>query len=233
MRYHHQNLTDGHLPLWRHGRAWWGRLNWEWCVLYHPRFGLRIGKGEDQGLTASVSLLLFSLYLRWSCRVRRSRELSLSVYDSVVWLKLWKDPDGDWRSYDPWWRKSVIALHVVDWILGEWKHESTDRDLGDVLVPMPEGCYVAQAKETKRVWRRRFGIINRRTDVSLTFEVGIPCAGKGENSWDCGDDGLYGCGGDTLEKAIGNAVASSLASRRKHGYDSKGTGRVPAVLVQA
>ncbi len=26
--YHHQNLSDGKQPLWRHGRAWWGPLAW-------------------------------------------------------------------------------------------------------------------------------------------------------------------------------------------------------------
>lgn len=44
--------------------------------------------------------------------------------------------------------------------------------------------------------------------------------GKGENSWDCGEDGLYGCGseGSSLEDAITKTVSIVLRNRRKYGH---------------
>jgi hypothetical protein len=71
-----------------------------------------------------------------------------------------------------------------------------------------------------------------RDGVKLDIPGGIPHNGKGENSWDCGDDGLWGCGGDTVEEAIGHAVSSVLRSRRRYGHDSHGTGREPVHVVE-
>jgi hypothetical protein len=96
---------------------------------------------------------------------------------------------------------------------------------------MPEGCYEAIATPESRTWTYRFGIVKRRDSVDLRIDGGIPFSGKGENSWDCGDDGLYGTGGDTLEKAIGHVVTYVLERRKRYGYDSKGTGKQPVVIL--
>ena len=46
-----------------------------------------------------------------------------------------------------------------------------------------------------------------------------PFEGKGENGWDCGEDGLYGCGsnGASIEHAIGTTVEKVLDTRRRRG----------------
>ena len=45
--------------------------------------------------------------------------------------------------------------------------------------------------------------------LELNIPTGIPHEGKGTASWNCGEDGLFGCGcsGDSIEKAIGHTVA--------------------------
>jgi hypothetical protein len=47
----------------------------------------------------------------------------------------------------------------------------------------------------------------------------VPFPGKGENSWDCGEDASYGfgCAAETLEEGIGKFVASKLRDRGRNG----------------
>lgn len=225
MHCHSQNLTDGKLPIWRHGRAWLGSLECEWNVFRDTR--LLLGKaGRWQ----------FSIYLRWF-----SLHMSLGRQRGGLWEVSWHDGalrfehpwirQNEWRRDDSWWRKA-ITLNVRDWLLGRQRYETTKGVSFDVVVPMPEGCYSAKATQETRIWRRRWYVPMRRCDhVWLDIDGGIPYSGKGENSWDCGDDGLWGTGGSTLEEAIGNAVASVLTSRRRHGHDSKGTGREPVMAT--
>ena len=232
-RYHHQNLTDGRLPLWRHGRAWWGYWNWEWSVLYHPRLGIRFSKGgyDDNSIQGSIDLLLFSLHVgRKFGRFFEERELSLYWYQGSVWLNLWAD--DNWGRDRPWHR-NTICFHVEDWVKGKPEYSDVAGESFETYVPMPEGCYLATATPHKRTWRRKRWFKTERDSVDLKIEGGIPFAGKGENSWDCGDDGLWGTGGETLEKAIGNVVASVLEYRKRYGYDSKGTGKEPATVLNA
>lgn len=227
MRYHHQNLTDGRLPLWRHGRAWLGHLHWTWSVFYHPRFSVAVGSRH-----LTLSLLAFSLWVVWKDDGEfERREFSIEAHDGCVWVETPWVRQGEWRRADPWWRKTIV-LHVVDWLIGRQQYRSTERPLPDVFVPLPEGCYRAQAKAVRREWWRRFGWFRMvREDVDLRVEGGIPFSGKGENSWACFDDGLWGWGGSSVEDAIANGVRSVLRSRERHGHDSKGTGREPAVVV--
>jgi hypothetical protein len=63
------------------------------------------------------------------------------------------------------------------------------------------------------------------TQVNYSAEVEprtpIPYQGKGENSWDCGEDGLHSMMGpaQNLEEAIAATVRSVLGSRRKYDGD--------------
>jgi hypothetical protein len=47
----------------------------------------------------------------------------------------------------------------------------------------------------------------------------VPFPGKGENSWDCGEDATHGYYGPaaSIEDAVGNLVTSTLKRRRKYG----------------
>lgn len=45
------------------------------------------------------------------------------------------------------------------------------------------------------------------------MQQGIPFPGKGENSWDCGDDAYYGFGGATIESAVADIIADTLKRR--------------------
>lgn len=47
----------------------------------------------------------------------------------------------------------------------------------------------------------------------------VPFPGKGENSWDCGEDAIMGAGADepTPEAAVASVVKSALRNRRRYG----------------
>lgn len=229
MTYHHQNLTDGKLPLWRRGRAWWGPLAWEWSIFRrYTSFGIALGL---RGFSIRLGPL-FAIYVHgrrddaWD-----KGEFEICFHDGCIWIYTpWVDRMG-WSRDAPWWTK-VLVLHVDDWLLGKERCVTVEKPPFQVYVPMLEGSYRATATPKMFIYRRRWYVpMRERESVWLDIPGGIPHSGKGENSWDCGDDGLWGTGGDTVEEAIGNAVTSVLKSRRRHGHDSKNTGRAPSIVM--
>ena len=91
-----------------------------------------------------------------------------------------------------------------------------------VVIPMPEGIYHGTAKIELATWKRPLWFAKTQISTSIDCPKGIPFAGKGENSWDCGDDGLFGWGaeGDVVEHAIAHGVEIVLTNRRRYGMPS-------------
>lgn len=231
MNYHHQNLTDGELPLWRHGRAWLGPLAWEWGF-FRRASSLGVSLGSRSFSIRVPWLISLYVHARDDDAFSR-REFEIRVNDDCVWISHPWVRQMEWRSDDPWWRKDIV-LHVVDWLIGKARYEDVKGQPFRVVVPMPEGCYYAQATPSTSTWTRRWYWPKKtRKSVSLHIPGGIGHSGKGENSWDCGDDGLWGCGGDDVYAAIARAVESVLHSRRRYGFDSKDTGREPTTVLNA
>lgn len=223
MRWHTQNLSDGRQATWRHGRGWYGPLHVEWGAFHAT--GLILAGVWWTGFR--VYLGWFSLYVGFGDGERERGRWQVSWSDGTLRLSHPWERWMEWRSADPWWKKD-ISLPIVDWLIGRSRCETRMGERREVVVPMPEGSYRAIAQHETRIWRRHWYWPERRRDsVTLDIPDGIPHAGKGENSWDCGGDGLFGCGGDTVEDAIANAVRSVLRSRRRYGHDSKETGRTP------
>lgn len=116
-------------------------------------------------------------------------------------------------------RNKQVTLFRGDWILGKPRHtlEVLEADIPiTVNVGQWDGdSYRGTAKHTRRTWKRRFS-----TKVSDGYEIdmqeGIPFPGKGENSWDCGDDAYYGFGGETIESAIERIAADTIKRRGKN-----------------
>jgi hypothetical protein len=179
----------------------------------------------------SVQMLVASLYVSRTNLDPFGPEFGLRWGDGCLWINHPFERRMETRSADPWWRK-VICLHVLDWLIGRPIYSEEKGVSERVFVPMPEGCYAAWATPSVTRCRRRWYWPDRvRNSVWLEIPGAIPHSGKGENSWDCGDDGLYGCGGDTAEDAIAHAVRSVLRARRRYGLDSEGTGRKPVLVL--
>jgi hypothetical protein len=244
---HAQDLSEDLKPcrrrplfgkLWRHGRAWWhftdpetteplsrwfGGLDIEWTLFVNPSFRLEFSRGgyNDEAFTFSVALLLFHLHVgiegaKW--KSRKWRECGVYWHEWGLWIQPWVEGMGDWHRDMPWWAKT----HNIDFwrlLMGKGTYAYEKGEPVEILIPMPEGCYRATARPYVQSWRWRFGYgrENRGFDIEIPGG-GIPFEGKGENSWDCGEDGLCGIGlAGTLEECIGKTVASVLASRKRYG----------------
>ena len=150
-----------------------------------------------------------------------ARACSLRIFDWSIWIQPWSR-SMEWRASDPWWVRGVTL--DLRKLLGREQYTcETLRDGIPVIVPMPEGVYHGTAKIERRTWKRPLWFRQTRGSTTIDCPKGIPHAGKGENSWDCGDDGLFGWGveGDAVEKAIAHGVATVLIARRRYGQPSQ------------
>ncbi len=124
----------------------------------------------------------------------------------------------EWSSRTPKWRDGHLHPYetIADAVLGKERVETTALSTHDVLVPMPEGTYPAVVTIEQRTCRR--ARIPWPTHVSrsagITIPGGIPVPGKGENSYDCGDDGIYGTG--SSEPSVAAAIASAVRAATEH-----------------
>ena len=151
------------------------------------------------------------------------REIGVYFHDGAIWWHFWVGTMASWSSDYPWckwWRQG--SFHFAD-ILGKRRCTTVVlRDGIQVTIPMPEGSYHGVAKQEKRTWKRALWFPRSRYSTWIDVDRGIPHAGKGENSWDCGDDAVCGCGVDglDLDKAVAHFVESVLKNRRRYGTAS-------------
>jgi hypothetical protein len=239
--FHTSKERNGIRPWWHFGRESRSCVGVEF-YWWSPRFGVSAGT-DDDGWNLSLRLPPLALYVSLeSRRLWRPMVKHIFTWDNnrEVWLPERREFDfyvadwsvrftpwgrwGEWRAADPWWIRGV-SLDIRELVLGQRVYEAEELALVPCSVPMPEGQYAAVAK-VQRV-TRGFARWFKRTgnEVTLTIPNGIPFAGKGENSWDCGDDGLFSIGGYSVDDAIRCAQASAMESRRRHGHASDDTVR--------
>lgn len=143
------------------------------------------------------------------------REIGFSVHDGTIHWRVWMDPDS-WSSSDGW-RNSSFSY--VDFILGKTEHHSEILREVETVIPMPEGPYPAKVVFTRDTWKRPRGRTSVVLRADVTPDKPVPVPGKGENSWDCGDD-FISCQigpGATVAEAVSNFVASVLTKRERYG----------------
>lgn len=243
-RFHAQNLNEkpnGKTgSMLRHGRCWLRlggqsderphgsvgpTLRAEWSVPSGRfRLGLKFGGYGDEDLQLSVGVGLFSLWLsvedlpRWlKERLPKGRECEVYWYEKALWIKPWARFDS-WVRSDPWWMRGV-TIHFDDLLLGKSKYTDETISEKEVLVPMPEGSYPAKVRMFLSTWSRPRWFAKRLVRADIEIPGGIPIMGKGENSWDCGEDAIYSMTmpADDAEDAVGKMVTSVLERRRKYG----------------
>lgn len=245
--HYHNDNEDGRK--WTSGRVWLNRSNYErrsgWlkCSALSLEWamppsvcgwGVSFGAGDSGRnlmLHGSIPFLVtiyftiedvFPMYFFGTDFDRgHDREITVSFYDWSFRYHLWVGSMASWSRDYPWcrwWRQGHFDFGSL---LGPWVASHYTERKESVVIPMPEGIYKGTATVERWSRGRRFWFKHRTTEVWLDIPKGIPHAGKGENSWDCGDDGLFGIGGDTVEGAIGNAVALVLRDRRRYGHASE------------
>lgn len=147
--------------------------------------------------------------------------VNFRYHDRALWWEIWHSK-WSWTSGTPRWRSGNFQWW--DWMAGKPVHNSEVTKVQQVKIPMPEGSYEATVTLSFDTWKRsRWPWPQIRHGYNLDVnEINgkpgyIPVPGKGENSWDCGGDGIFGQSGSarTVEEAIGHVVGSALRDRQR------------------
>lgn len=239
--WHWQNLNEdargtakGRFP-WN-GRAflnftapWHGHsreIEWVFGKWTGVRLEIALSGDDDKNVSAAVSFLIGSLYLgaglprrHWLRRrlpQEDRRHIGFYVRDNNFHLSLWERDDGHHRD-DPKWESTHLFLD--DLFFGPATYSKTVLEKADVLIPMPEKSYPATVELLAASWTRPRWFTKRMLTCHVEIPGGIPTPGKGENSWDCGQDATFGisCQASTVHEAISKVVASVLRDRERHG----------------
>lgn len=246
--FHAQNLNERgqHLPygsIWRHGRCWLNlnsgachRVSWglEWGFWpRHKWLNIALDLAtHDQAFSIAFSPFLFSLHLHleywplhsWLAdRIKRSdekygngRTIGISYMDDHLSLKLWSDP-MEHRSKDPkWWYRSWFLRDVL---FGRPKYDSSVLLTERVVVPMPEGGYPATVTIEKATWARPRWFTKTVIRAEIKPDIPIAFPGKGENSYDCGEDATHSmtCPATTSLDAVMALTKSVMRDRLRYG----------------
>lgn len=161
-----------------------------------------------------------------------TRVFSINV-DTTAFRWEWWARSGSWSRSDPWWMQG--RLDYRDFLFGGTIHNSEVTSEGTCVIPMPEHTYPATFKIERAVWTRprllgrvRDAVLGPLSAYSVTLTPGepIPVPGKGENSWDCGDDAIYSSTspGQSVEQAIASYVESALRTRARYGGEHMSAG---------
>lgn len=257
MTFDTQDLNEGG-RYWFHKRMWLRRKDWynkragalEVCLTVpasHNGWSVTFGGGDagrDFGFTVAIPWLVtlfvtlddvFPMYAFGTDHDRgHDRQIGFYFYEWKLWYQFWVGTMASWSRDYPWcrwWRQGSIDF--ADLALGRRSHHLETLMSGiPVVIPMPEGNYHGTAKIEKHTWKRPRWFAVSRVSTTIDCPKGIPFSGKGENSWDCGDDGLFGWGaeGASTEHAIAHGVESVLVSRRRYGMPSQAA--IDSAVVQ-
>lgn len=220
---------------------WWDykeTLNVEWNI-GRLRLRLDFGAQADSEQTVSfafglgfagIHLHLDSLRLsRWIASVTKNRsyerKFSFYWFESALWLQLWGSEFESSRS-DPWWRK-MHAFRFDDFFLGQTDYSKVELWSKPVSFEMDGKKYLCKATGEKCTWKRPrwFADVREYIDISFNADMCHPpqFAGKGENSWDCGDEGIWGTSFQTnnVEDAIEQYKQCVIGYRKRYGNPSK------------
>ncbi len=190
-----------------------------------------IGLGAEEDWTASLRFGLASLYISFPIKKFRgfddAREISISLHSGSLFWRFWTNPMS-WTSDTPRWREG--SFNFADFFLGRTKCEHRDLEARDVLIPMPERAYPASAKLQEWTWKRPRWFMRKVVRVEIEIPDGIPFPGKGESSWNCGDDATYSISTGpcrSIAEGVGILVGSVLRDRVKNGGYSDWTWKRP------
>lgn len=238
MHWHWQNLnerkdgTSG--PGIVNGRAWWhfdnrSTVGVQWVFRREFRVGASVQRGGHHAIAGHIHLAWFSLYLHgegfalrwWPVHDYDGHEYALSFRSGDGWVLSWAwngDPMS-WSNRDPWWKNGQRSLKDV--FFGRIKFREGEPETHRIAVVMPEATYTGTCVMRDDSWKRPlwFRQTIRRAHVDMDEGQHVPFPGKGENSWDCGEDGIYGmtCEAATPNDAIAAIRESAEKSRQRYG----------------
>jgi hypothetical protein len=219
-------------------------MGFDWHF-FNRRLSIGIGLADyDHALTAHFCIGLINLYWHldhWPLyqrirdRIKRKNEtygngrtIGFSFGEGMLLVDIWNDP-MEHRHADPrWWHFAFIPR---DFFFGHSVHSERTIRESRVDVPMPERNYPATVRVFESTWKRpRWPWPKRIVRCDITPDTPIPFPGKGENSWDCGEDATHSmtCMASTEYEAVAKLVESVLRDRHRHGGKQWRPAKVPA-----
>lgn len=204
-------------------------INGEWYFGKHARHNtleIKTSFVFERELTFSIGIFgLFCFFLtfafpffpNWSYK-HGDRQVGIRVFDSSIWLDLWVN-DTEWHKSDPFWKKHIV-ITPADILFGRRKHTQKDLSEHYAEIPMPEANYPAKIKLFESTWKRpRWPFSEKMIRADIDMFTPIPFPGKGENSWDCGEDATHSMTGpySTVEDAIEAMRKSVMRDRERYG----------------
>lgn len=213
-------------------------LNVEWNF-GRPRLRLGFGVQADCEYTVSLDMgfLFGGIHLhvdsprlaKWLEKVAKrhyDRQFSFYWYEMAFWLQLWGPEDDMWESRQRWYQK-MHAFHLDDFFLGPTKYSKEVAETLPVEFLMDGRTYTAIATRETCTWKRPrwFARTRKFIDISFNPDVCHPpqFAGKGENSWDQGDDAIWATSFQTedLDTAIDKYKQAVRGRRHRYGMPSE------------
>ena len=239
MRWHH-TITNRDFRGWLVGKEWrrtYAKVEVSWyarlCLVY-------VEFDEEDALIrfgCAVPYLFLSVGLAWPRRwIPRGGEFGgditvfkFSINDGSLRWQFWRDDMG-WSSDTPKWRDG--HFNPMDFIFGHKKYSEDVLETVPVSVVMPEKAYPGTVKLLQSKWKRPrawWTSTMRRADIDVPG--GVPFPGKGENSWDCGEDAAFSmtCPATTAQEAVETFRQSVERDRKRYG----GNGWLPEVAGAA
>lgn len=215
MRFWFQNLNKNGGRMF-YFRGYIGKLRYEFAS--GPSIRLELNHGtisSDAETTISIGLFFVTVYLslplpkKWylsrKCIATWDDNREFTLTDSRRygfyfhdWAFVWSfhQKVGESSSQDPWWMRQYI--HIDDLFLGRTEYMTRDiYDAEKISFKIGDKEFVMDSiRWFDATWFRRHIPICwlEQKQVRVEMKISKPPmrAGKGENSWDCGDDGVFG-----------------------------------------
>lgn len=229
------------------GRHWFwrdehykSRVHLEWYLLWRSRscgVSVTFNGCDDEGLLLHLAIpFLFNVYIgltfAWINRLMPTRpykradgtvmalpderECSLSIHSGCLWWSFYRNPN-EWNWDDPRWMRG--SFDPAKFFLGDVKHWREDEAPVDGVIQLPEGEYQFKGSTYIGVWKRPRWLATRDRIYHVDFDPPLPIPGKGTESYNCDDDGTYGCSGpaESLEAFLQQQVKQTLEHRERYG----------------
>ena len=220
-------------------------IHWSWCFpTSHCMAEIDVGAGDCNdgvNLTLACWLFFFSLtiegilpkwFLKRGCQkalktewmgyeyMAWPRRTGIRFFDKTIWFDIW-DWDAGWDCRQPKWM--AFNFDIPDFFLGKAKYNSkslTPIPIKEGLLIPGEGIYPVEITLTEDSWERPrwpWPTVIRRAQIECKRP--IPEPGKGENSWDCGENATYGLTtpASSAEEALQHLRDSVMSTRERYG----------------
>ncbi|MBA7632417.1 hypothetical protein ES703_39963 [subsurface metagenome] len=170
----------------------------------------------NEDYTISAALPPVALWFSFGNAHYKEKEISIEFHHNSLWWNFWTSNMG-WSSKTPYWRRG--SFDFADFLLGRSKYARKVIEERDVEIPMPEKTYSAHVELCEDTWKRPRWFSKTIKRIDAKIPKGIPHQGKGENSWDCGEDGCFGmcCPARSIAIGVGKIVGSVLHDRIRYG----------------